>query len=406
MIVGSTGTGACAPAAHAYGRLQVSAAVGRRIRRGHPWIWDRAIERVWGQPGQGDVVEVVAPRGRSKRLHVLGFAFFDPKSALRARMVGGGVEPSSEWAADLAGGARRLREQSRTLVGTNAMRLVHGESDRMSGLVIDRYGLASAIQFDGVAAANFWRPYLGAICETLSATGIRGAMIRGRGTVWGEAAPSELLIEEDEARFEVDLEHGQKTGLFLDQRPHRRQIRALVSDGKGKRVLNLFSYTGGFSVHAALGGAGQVVSVDSAQPAMAAAKRNFVHSGIESDASFVVADVFEFLKKPAHRGKFDVVICDPPSFAPRHSAVAKALRAYANLNRLAVGAVRRNGILMTASCSSHVTTEQFDEAVASGLRAARRCGRVISRGGAGADHPQRPGFPEGAYLKVNTLQID
>ncbi len=401
MIVSSTG----ASAPHAYGRLQVSAAVGRRIRRGHPWIWDRAIDRVFGQPGQGAVVEVVAPCGRHKRLHVLGFAFFDPKSALRARMVGAGSEPSSTWAASLALQARQLREVSRTLVGTNAMRLVHGESDRMSGLVIDRYGSASAVKFDGVAAASFWRPHLGTICETLSATGIRGAMIRGRGTVWGDAAPPDLVIAEDDARFEVDLEQGQKTGLFLDQRPHRRQLRTLVAGGK--RVLNLFSYTGGFSVHAALAGAGQVVSVDSAQPAITAAERNFIHSGLDlSNHHFVVADVFEFLKKPTHRGKFDVVICDPPSFAPRHSAVAKALRAYANLNRLAVGAVRRNGVLMTASCSSHITTEQFDEAVALGLRAARRHAIVIARGGAGADHPQRPGFPEGSYLKVSTLRVD
>ena len=399
-----SGPGDATASTHAYGRVVVSGSAGRRIVRGHPWIWDRAVERVYGDPSVGDVVEVVYPVGKKNRLAALGFAFFDPKSALRGRIVGGGSEPTDGWAADLASRALTLRQTSRTLADTDAMRLVHGEADAMSGLVIDRYGPVAAVKLDGAAPAAFWRPRLAEVCAALAPSGIRSAVIRNRGTVWGDDPPSELIISEGKARFEVDLEHGQKTGLFLDQRPHRRAVGAM---SKHKRVLNLFCYTGGFSVHAALCGANSVTSVDQARPAIAAAARNFTHSGLDPDAhEFVAGDCFEFLTERKNRGRFDLVVCDPPSFAPRHSAIPKALNAYANLNRLAAAAVKRRGILVTASCSSHVTPNQFREAVADGLTRARRVGTVIKTGVADADHPTRPGFPEGGYLKVLYIQLD
>ncbi len=378
--------------------MSVSKSAARELGRGHPWVWEKAVLDVRGNPTAGDAVLIVSGPKR----HSLGFGFFDPGSPIRVRRVGVSRErPSPAWAEGLAVRALELRKTAQALRDTNAMRLIHGESDGASGLVIDRYDTVATIRFDGAAAARFWREHLPAMFPCLTALGIRSFFIRGEGVIEGDPLPPQLCVHEDRAVFEVDLERGHKTGLFLDQRPNRRAVGALAD---GKRVLNLCSYTGGFSIHAALGGAATVTSVDISEPVMAACRRNFTHSGLDpAGHEFVASDVFEFLGNRRKGQAYDLVVCDPPSFAPRRSAIEKAKRAYTRLNRAAIDAVARGGLLVTASCSSHITAEMFADAVADAAARARKDSIVVATGCAGADHPIRPGFPEGDYLKVLTI---
>jgi len=196
----------------------------------------------------------------------------------------------------------------------------------------------------------------------------------------------------------VDLVRGQKGGLFLDQRDNRALVRTLAS---GRRVLNLFGYTGGFSVYAAAGGARATVTVDAAAPAIAAARRNFERNRLPTeDARFVAGDAFAFLERAARdRERFDVVIADPPSFAPNRRALAAGLRAYRRLHRLCAAVTAPGGTLCAASCSSHVGGAAFLTGVRDGARDAGRRFQLHELRGAGADHPVVPQFPEGDYLK-------
>jgi 23S rRNA (cytosine1962-C5)-methyltransferase len=222
---------------------------------------------------------------------------------------------------------------------------------------------------------------------------------RGAGQAVRGDPPAELAIQEDEPRFAVDVRAGQKTGLFLDQRENRRMIRRHAA---GATVLNLFSYTGGFSIHAALGGAEQVTSVDLAGPAIAGLERSLALSGLSSDAhELVVADAFEFLARAAsqHR-RWDLVIVDPPSFAPSEKARPRALAAYKKLAVAAMAVVEPTGRLAFASCSSHVTEADLLE----------RFGdlgdlRLRVTGGAASDHPVLTEFPEGRYLKFLLFDV-
>ena len=377
------------------------------LRRNHPWIWARSIERVLGSPGPGAVVTIRDRRGAD-----LGAGFYDPGSPIRVRvLVGPATVPGAGWVEAAAHRAAAIRLATPGLAGADAMRLVHGAGDGLPGLVIDRYGPVAAVRYDGEAAAAFWRPHIETLLAAVRAAGhpIASLYERGRGIVAGGPLPDELGVSEGAARFEVDLAAGHKTGLFLDQRPHRLRVGALSRDAE---VLNLFGYTGGFSVHAGLGGARRVTTVDSAAPAIAAARRNLSRSGLDLDRHRLIAgDAFAFLAgdgpEPG-RGteRFDLVVCDPPSFAPRRSARERALAAYQRLNRLALSATRAGGLLVTCSCSSHVRFEDFEGAVAAAAAEARRGARVVGRGGAGPDHPVRPGFPEGDYLKVLYIAVD
>ena len=378
--------------------VAINRAAAAAVGAGHPWVWARAVTGVRGSPGSGDRVAVT--------LHAapIGFGYFDPGAAIRVRIlsqVSHGAEDDA--LAEAIAAAMALRARDPRLAGAEALRLVHGECDFLPGLVIDRYGPALVARYDGAGAEALWRRFEPALIELAASAGFEatGVFVRGRGVVAGELA-ARLVIAEGRAIFEVDLEHGHKTGLFLDQRPNRERVGQLAS---GASVLNLFGYTGGFSIHAQLGGAREIVTVDSAAPAIEAAGRNVAASGLDPEAhSLICADAFEFLRSGP--GRFDVVVCDPPSFAPNRKSVPKASKAYRLLNQLAARAVVPGGLLVTASCSSHVGGALFAELVAEGMAAAGRRGVVIERGGAGGDHPIRPGFPEGEYLTVLYVVLD
>jgi 23S rRNA (cytosine1962-C5)-methyltransferase len=389
----------------------------QRIQEGHPWLYDRALARLPPGLAPGALVRV-AHAGQP-----LAVGFADPGSPIAVRVLDldPGAPLDHAWTAARAEQAARCRLADPRLGSLDALRVVHGENDAMPGLVIDVYRDTGVVVFDGAAAAAFWLPRMDAVWDGLASAGLSLARLWARPVrapnidaadaadtagerragrlLRGDEPPAQILIDELGARFEVDVRAGQKTGFFLDQRHNRQLVRELSA---GAEVLNLFAYTGGFSVHAALGGARRVTSVDVARPAIEAAQRNFGHSGLRAaDHVFAVEDAFEFLARAGARGeRFDVVIVDPPSFAPSERARPRALRAYGKLDRLALDVVAPGGWLVSASCSSHVTAADMTAVLATAAAGARRRVRVVDVRGADRDHPVLPAFPEGNYLQA------
>jgi len=380
-------------------RWRLTKPLRARIRAGHPWIYDRALAPPPRGIAAGELVTIADDDGP------VALAFADPASPIRARVLDApGAAIDAAWVRGRAEAAAARRSRDPLLVGCTGRRLVHGEGDACPGLVVDAYAGTAVIVFDGAAAAAFWRPRLPDVLAGLARGGaeLAHAWLRGerRDRTAGEAVlgdpPAELVIAEDEARFAVDVRAGQKTGFFLDQRDNRRTIRRHAG---ALSVLNVFSYTGGFSLHAALGGAVHVTSVDVAAPAIAGLARNLALSGLPAETHELVAeDAFAFLARAAERGRrWDLVIVDPPSFAPSERARPAALAAYRKLAAAALAAVEPGGRFALASCSSHVTEADLLEVLTGLDRSAQL--RLRWTAGAASDHPVLPAFPEGRYLK-------
>jgi 23S rRNA (cytosine1962-C5)-methyltransferase len=387
--------------ASARARWRVTKPLRDRIAQGHPWVFDRALEPPRNLSA-GDVVTLVDERGP------LATALADPQSPIRARVLD--LDPASAcdgaWARARAERAASWRVRDPLLVGCTGRRLIHGEADGCPGLVIDQYGDTAVIVYDGPAATTFWHARLAEVLDGLERGGVELAhawlrgdrKLRGAGEAVRGDPPAEIVIAEDEARFAVDVRHGQKTGFFLDQRDNRRSVRRHAA---GLSVLNVFCYTGGFSLHAALGGATRVTSVDLAAPAIAAIERNLKLSNLPVDAHERVAiDAFEFFDQAiAQRRRWDLVIVDPPSFAPSEKARPAALKAYRRLVDAALEVTEPGGYLALASCSSHITETDLLTI------AARPLIRLRLLAGAASDHPVIPAFSEGAYLKFLLFDV-
>jgi 23S rRNA (cytosine1962-C5)-methyltransferase len=386
------------------------------VLKGHPWLYAEALPR--GALGGVPTGTIVMLRGVGGKL--LGYALYDADSPIALRVLGTrhDAAPGPVLWRDRVDAAWKLRRRVIDQSHTNAFRLIHGEGDRIPGVVVDRYAGFLVMKLDTPA----WLPHLGELVEAITAVvapdGIyfKGLVGRGSGEQGGRAAaeprilagsppPENLEVSECGMRLAVDVYRGQKTGLFLDQRENRALIRQVARDSD---VLNLYSYTGGFSLAALFGGARHVVSVDTAGEAMRAARENFVLNGFDPERhDFVVADAVEFLKRCAQeRRQFDLVIVDPPSLAMREDAVAKASRAYVNINERALRQVRPGGLFATASCSSHMTLERFIRALREAAAAARKPLRVLQIRGEPPDHPTPLHFPEGHYLKFVLGQVD
>ncbi len=376
-------------------RWRLTKPLRARIRGGHPWIYDRALAPPRGIAA-GDIVTIVDDEGP------VATALADPGSPIRARVLDvPGAVIDGAWVRSRVKAAAARRARDPLLVGCTGRRLVHGEGDACPGLVIDHYATTAVIVFDGTAAAQFWRARIADVLAGLEQAGVELAHVwlRGeRSTRAGAEAlrgdpPAEIVIAEDDARFVVDVRAGQKTGFFLDQRDNRRMIRRHAA---GATVLNVFSYTGGFSVHAGLGGASRVTSVDIAAPAIAGLVKNLALSGLPAAAHEPVAlDAFEFFARANdQQRRWDLVIVDPPSFAPSERAKPAALAAYRKLVAAALAVVEPTGRFALASCSSHVTEADLLELVADTAQL-----RLRAAAGAASDHPVLPAFAEGRYLK-------
>ena len=369
----------------------------------HPWIFSGAIDRVEGTPGPGATVAVHAHDGS-----FLAVAAFSPASQIRARAWTFVDEPI-----DAAFFARRVRAAVDARAGMldarhDACRLVHAESDGLPGVVADRYADTLVVQLSS-AGAEAWRD---AIVEALvDATGATSVVERSdaevrhleglaprtgvlRGRVDGPVA-----MREDAIAYRVDVERGQKTGFYLDQRDSRRRVRELAHE---RRVLNAFCYTGGFALAALAGGAREVDSIDSSPDALALARDNLAAnpSLAAARAKWIEADVFADLRRMRNENRhYDLAILDPPKFAPTAAHAQRAARAYKDINLLALKLLAPGGLLATFSCSGGVSADLFQKIVAGAAVDAKVDATIVGRFAASRDHPIALAFPEGEYLK-------
>jgi 23S rRNA (cytosine1962-C5)-methyltransferase len=374
--------------------LLLPEALEGRLSAGHPWIYrDHVAPSFQAKPG--DFVHV-----RSGRFD--GYALWDPESPIALRVFSRKQEPDAAWVKTRVDEAWQLRQRLLP-PQTNAFRLLFGEGDGLPGIVVDVYaGFAVVVSYssalarviDWVVQALTARSELRGVCERTTRRKERASELKH---LTGQAPPNPVMVKEHGLLYEVDLEAGQKTGLFLDHRDNRHYLRALSRDCS---VLNLFSYTGAFSVSCAAGGASQVTSVDVAAPAIAAASRNFQHNGFEAARHEGVAcDVFEFLERESRSGRrWDIVIADPPSFASSRAELFGALRAYKKLHAAALAVLTPGGLYAAASCTSQVSPDAFRQTIAEA--AARRHDlTVVHEAAHAADHPYGIGHLEGRYLK-------
>ncbi len=388
----------------AYPAVKLVKALERAVRHGHPWLYRRALGPMPGRIRQGQVVRIV------RKDRDIAVAYAQPEHPIGARVLTTrrNAVIDEDWVRAAVQRALRLRIGNPRLAGTDAFRLIHGENDGLPGLVIDNYAGVPVVVFDGEAAHAFWKRYLDVVlqeCEAAGADPQRRVVRPLRGSAQVKAAGHEVTIREADARFVVDVQRGQKTGFFLDQRDNRSYV---AEHARGTRVLNLFAYTGGFSVHAALAGARHVVTLDQAKPAIATARRNFELNDLRvADHEFIAADAFDYLEQTQRRRtSFGIVVCDPPSFAPSARSVPKAVRAYTRLNAAALEVVARGGLLATASCSSHLTTAMLRDVVAQAALEVGRVVRIVCSRGPAVDHPVLPGFPEGDYLSFLLVHVE
>jgi 23S rRNA (cytosine1962-C5)-methyltransferase len=382
--------------------VQLAKPLEKAIRAGHPWIFRNALKPFTAQAG-----EVVTVADRSGRFLCRGLADEGP--------IGVRVFLTADSPLDTALFASRIRQalcrrDSLRSETTTALRLISGEGDYLPGLTLDRYGPYAVLLFDGKAIDKWKETVVAVLREELAARSITSLVLRTKHrheksvqALWGELPQGEFCVLENGMKLFVDLINGQKTGLFLDHRDSRLHTRRL---SKNKRVLNLYGYTGGFSVAAGLGGAIAVTTVDSAPEAIRLAEKSWAENGLDPELhTGVVSDVPEFMKGQ-QGAEYDLVIADPPSFAPKKLAVPGALRSYRLLHASVLRVMRRGGTYIAASCSSHIRREMFESTI---MEAARSCGRRIKIEqvwGAGEDHPVLKGFPEGDYLKVFRIGVE
>jgi len=384
--------------------LRISAPAERALRQGHPWIFDQSIT---GQSHAGAPGDLAVIFDDARRFLAIGL--YDPAPAIRVRILQS-RDPATintDWFQNkltIAASVRAPLEEK----NTTGYRLVHGENDGLPGLVLDRYADTLVLKLYTAA----WIPHLKDFCDALAQVSPAAHLILRLNrsiqkqteflhglsdgmTLSLHTPPSLILFKENGLIFESDPLRGQKTGFFLDQRDNRARVEKLSRD---KSVLNVFAYTGGFSVYAARGGANEIVSVDVSVLALEAAVRNMGLNKLTAPHETIAEDAFEVLARMASQKRlFDMVIIDPPMFAQSEKQIESALSAYRKLTRLGLSILRKGGTLVQACCSSRVESDSFFESIHQSAKEAGRRLTEIERTGHALDHPIR--FKEGAYLK-------
>lgn len=385
--------------------LRLRKELTRSIKRGHAWLYSDAIDIV---PAAGGSVAILSDRRGDKRL---ASGIYDPQHAIPLRICR--TQPpwtlDDQWLAQQLQSAIALRRAAFD-DRTTGYRLVAGEGDGLPGLIVDIYDRTAVIKLDGGAPEVFYQPPAIAqwLCEQLPLDCvILRTRQRGRAgeALVGDVPAAAVPFLENGLRFTADVVHGQKTGFFLDQRDNRALVERLAGNC---RTLNLFSFNGGFSVAAGRGGATQVTSVDIAASAIAAAEEHWLMNDLPAAAHRgVVADCFEFLESAAsERLSWDLVVCDPPSFAPNEKSKDNAIAAYGRLAQLSARVTRPQGLLGLASCSSHVDAGTFRELNAEAFGRGRRCATLLAECSQPVDHPTPLAMPELRYLKFQLFRLD
>ena len=375
----------------------------RSLKRRHPWIFSGAVEKAGGKPGETLEVRDIAG-------NPLALAAYSPDSQIRARVWTFNIAEAvdADFFKKRIQKALSFRDQLPASKRTNALRLVHGESDGLPGLVVDRYADVLVAQFLSAGAENWRDAILDALLESTGCEAIferSDAEVRKleglpprTGFARGNKSASRCPIIEHGLNFRVDVEQGQKTGFFLDQRENRQRVRALAA---GRDVLDGFCYTGGFAIAALAGGAKRVTAIESSLDALGIAKENLAANPLDaSKVEFLKADVFMQLRTLRDQNaKFDLIVLDPPKLAPTAAHAKNAARAYKDINLLAFKLLSPGGLLATFSCSGGVSAELFQSIVAGAALDAGGESKIIERFTAAADHPVALEFPEGDYLK-------
>ncbi len=389
--------------------MRLRPAAEREVKAGHPWVFDLGIRE---QNREGERGELAVVYDRKDKFLAIGL--YDPDSPLRIRVLQHGMAAKidEEWL------RKRLLQAIEKRSGmfdesTNGFRWIHGENDGWPGLVLDRYADTLVLKIYSSA----WLPRLKEISALITeALRPRSLVLRlsrniqlvarqefglfDGGTMSGPIVEGPVVFLESGLRFEVDVIRGQKTGFFLDQRENRRRVESFAS---GRKVLNAFSFSGGFSVYAARGGASSVTDLDISAHALQSAGRNFgLNPELASKHETVQADAFEWLAKNRDR-EFDLIVLDPPSLAKREQERAGALRAYQKLAQSGIAHLRKHGILVACSCSAHVSAEEFFEAVRKAAAGSTRRFKELFTTQHPSDHPAT--FPEARYLKAVYLQF-
>ncbi|MGQ0526279.1 MAG: class I SAM-dependent rRNA methyltransferase [Betaproteobacteria bacterium] len=381
------------------GRLVLRPGREKALKRRHPWIFSGAVAQLDGAPEIGETVEVYASSGE-----LLAVAAYSPRSQIRARVW--------DWRSrriDRDFFAERIQHavsRRALLLGTDAMRLVNAEADGLPGVVADRYGDTVVLQLTSAGAERWREEIVDALVATTGAARVwersdadvrqleglapRCAALRGA------PPPPSTLIQEHGLKYQVELESGHKTGFYLDQRDNRLRLRNLAAECD---VLDCFTYSGGFALNALTGGAKSVTAVESSSSALGLARANAEQNALPS-AQWVEGDVFQRLRQFRDEARqFDLIVLDPPKFAPTAAHADRASRAYKDINLLAFKLLRPGGALMTFSCSGGISTELFQKIVAGAALDAAVDARIEAWLHAAPDHPVALNFPEGEYLK-------
>jgi len=383
--------------------IQLRAGKERSLLRRHPWIFESAIAK--GGADAGETVRVESHDGT-----FLAWAMFSPASKIRARVWSFDEAQRVDASFLIATCASAIRARARFDIKSDSLRLVHGESDGLPGLIVDRYGDTLVAQFLSCGAER-WKDVLAD--ALLAATGLTrlyersdasGRALEGLPEVTGWLrgdGPTELVLQEHDWKLAVNIATGHKTGFYLDQRDSRQKFAEYTRRLQFERVLNCFCYTGGFTVAALTGGAAHVTSIDSSGPALEKAAANVALNGFAPErATFMDADVNASLRQLGAAGQtFDAIVLDPPKFAPTVTHAERAARAYKDINRLAFKLLAPGGVLFTYSCSGGIPPDLFHKIVASAGSDAGVDGFITERLGGAPDHPMTLNFPEGEYLK-------
>lgn len=390
--------------------IKLKPAAERMVKKGHPWVFEGAITKQSKQGDPGDIAIIY----ESKKNKLLAVGLYDPDSPIRIKIVSHHkpANINEDWFQQKVTKAFTIR-QPLLKTKTNSYRLINGENDGLPGLIADVYASVVVVKL----YSRIWLPYLEKLLLILLETSASKTMVLRLSrnmedlltdgkwtngmTVFGELENEVVLFEEHGIQFSANVIHGHKTGYFLDHRPNRKKIGEMA---KGKKVLDVFSYAGGFSVHALVGGATEVTSLDISAPALEIAKQNASLNTFSGTHKTMAIDAFEGLEK-LHQQKqtFDIVIIDPPSFAKRDTEIEKAKISYQRLAILGVQLVKKGGLLLLASCSSRVEADTFFEVSEWALSKSGRPFELLEKTFHDIDHPFT--FPEGAYLKSGYYRI-
>ena len=378
----------------------------------HPWVFEGAIHHIKGDPQPGDVVQLRTDRGE-----FIAWGLFNPDSNIVVRLYSWDENVQLDeafWSARLDA-AFSLRQEILGLTDPEgAARLVYSESDGLSGLIVDRYRDWLLVQFTSRALASRQELFVRLLQEKLQPRGIWLRTEKGireaegltlsDGSLTGNTPDRPMFITENDVRYGVDIVEGQKTGFFLDQRDNRLLAARVL---RGPKVLDLFCYSGGFSLNIAKAGhANNILAIDVSESALTMARANAELNGVGKQIRFEKADAFKYIEQLYKEGqRFNSIVLDPPKMARHRKSVPEAIRGYERLNRLAMMLLEPNGLLLTCSCSGHVDQMMFEEMLSAAGAGAQRSVQILERRGPSADHPTAVSCLENHYLKCYLCRV-